>query len=405
VTARHTRALVVVGGGVAGLAAAVEARRAGVPTCVVDSRPALRAPSELLAAFESSGAETWLETTAWGIWGHDLALCGPRNQSTVLAFDQLIVATGAFERPVAFPGWTLPGVMTLGEAERLLDQGAVLGQRVLLAGYGRPVAAASVELRERAVKLVGALSASATTGQVPVRAEGNGRLERIVVADVDADWYPRAGTEKVVDVDALVLAFGSLPEDRLARLVGCEHSGSAYLNPTTVRDDWMRTSVPGVLVAGDAGGVLGPDIAIDQGRLAGLTAAIDAGCLSLSEGELRGQPIRERLAVAEAAADRAPRAGLYMLADPTTVICRCESVTEQALAEQLFAGTLDPGSVIAETRAGMGECQARGCASLIAATVARHAGVPLARMPPITPRPPVFPVPLGALAERPPQFA
>jgi len=130
---------------------------------------------------------------------------------------------------------------------------------------------------------------------------------------------------------------------------------------------------------------------------------MDAGCLSLSEGELRGQPIREGLAVAETAADRAPGAGLYTLADPTTVICRCESVSEQALAERQFEGT-DPGSVIAETRAGMGECQARGCASLIAATVARHAGVPLARVPPITPRPPVFPVPLGILAERPPQF-
>jgi Pyridine nucleotide-disulphide oxidoreductase len=212
VTARHTRALVVVGGGVAGRAAAVEARRAGVSTCVVDSRPALRAPSELLAAFESSGAETWLGTTVWGIWGHDLALCGPRNQSTVLAFDQLIVATGAFERPVAFPGWTLPGVMTVGQAERLLDQGAVLGQRVLLAGYGRPVAAATADLRERAVNLVGVLSASATTGQVPVRAEGEGLLERIVVADVDANWYPRSGTEKVADIDAVVLALTAWPD-------------------------------------------------------------------------------------------------------------------------------------------------------------------------------------------------
>jgi len=112
-------------------------------------------------------------------------------------------------------------------------------------------------LSAAAVNLVGVLSASATTGHVAVRAEGEGRLERIVVADVDADWYPRSGTEKVVDVDAVVLAFGSLPEDRLARLARCEHSGSAYLNPTTVRDHWMRTSVPGALVAGDARGVLG----------------------------------------------------------------------------------------------------------------------------------------------------
>ena len=93
------------------------------------------------------------------------------------------------------------------------------------------------------------------------------------------------------------------------------------------------------------------------------------------------------------------------MADADTVICRCETVTARNLAERMFADIGDPAPLIAETRAGMGHCQARGCASLIAAVIGRHAGQPIYTVDPITPRPPVFPVPIGVLAERPPEFA
>jgi hypothetical protein len=86
------------------------------------------------------------------------------------------------------------------------------------------------------------------------------------------------------------------------------------------------------------------------------------------------------------------------------VICRCEDVTAREIAARLFPGSVEPGPVIAESRAGMGRCQGRNCASLIAATISRHTGQPLERIPPITPRPPAVLVPLGALEERPPVF-
>src|SRR5262249_40366597 len=129
VTLRRSRRLVVVGGGLAGVAAAIEARRAGLETCLVEQHSRLAAPEALLGEVAASGAEARLDTAAWGIWGHDLAVCEPNVQSWVLTFEQLIIATGSFARPVAFPGWTLPGVAIGGAAPPR-------GARVAVAGFG-----------------------------------------------------------------------------------------------------------------------------------------------------------------------------------------------------------------------------------------------------------------------------
>jgi hypothetical protein len=280
--------------------------------------------------------------------------------------------------------------MSAGGAVRLVEQSVLPGARVLVAGYGTHVASAAAALRRSAVNVVDVVDASA--GRIVVRAEGDPTLARTVVAGCDAEWCPRTDGEQHLDVDALVLAFGYLPENYLARLAGCEQAGSEYVSPRTVRDAWMRTSVPGVLVAGDAGGIVGPEAALLQGRLAGRTAAVDAGLLH-----------RQTVGVV-APPDQPPRAGLYTLADAQTVICRCEDVTVEHITRRIFDGSLEPGPVIAESRAGMGSCQGRNCASQIAAVLARHSGQPIERIPSITPRPPVVPVRLGAIAERPPAF-
>jgi thioredoxin reductase len=392
VTARERRALVVVGGGPAGLAAASEAHRAGLQTLLIEQRSSVGA----------TDVETCVDSAVWGIWGRDLAVCGAGGRNLVVAFDQVVFATGSYERPVAFPGWTLPGVMTVDEALRSPEHGVEPGRRVVVAGDGQPLACAVDELRARGLNVDQIVDASAQPGRIVVRAEGAQRLERIVTAAVDADWFVH-GDQQVSDVDTLVLAFGHLPEDRLARLAGCEHSASAYVAPSTVHDEWMRTTVPGVLVAGDAGGIVGPAASIEQGRLAGLAAAVGAGRLSPSDAERQARLIRQRLE-AETMQSERPRPGLFALAEPDTIICRCEGVTRAQITARLFDGVLEPGPVIAETRAGMGLCQGRKCTSLIAATISRHAGQPIDRIPAITPRPPVVPVPLGVVAERPPVF-
>src|SRR5262249_24535812 len=184
---------------------------------------------------------------------------------------------------------------------------------------------------------------------------------------------------------------------------GCDLADGEYVSPRLVRDRWMRSSVASIFVAGDAGGVLGADAAIEQGRLAGLGAAIDAGALDESEAEGRARGIRRRLQAATPAEPR-PKPGLYALADADTIVCRCEDVTAGQIAGCLFPGSAELGPVIAESRAGMRSCQGRNCVSQIAAVVSRRSGWQLERVPPITPRPPVVLVPIGAIAERPPVF-
>jgi hypothetical protein len=279
------------------VAAAVEARRAGLETCVVEQRAELRAPAELLAELEASGAEMQLETAAWGIWGRDVALCESGARSALLSFEQLIIASGSFEGP--------PGL-------------------------------------------------------------------------------------------------GLQPEDRLARLAGCDFSGSAYVDPWTTRDAYMRTSVSGILIAGDAGGIVGEQAALDQGRLAGLAAAMDSGSISTEAAQPRARELQQQLS--QISRRVPPPEGLFTPTEPDTVVCPCEGVTAGQLTDRLFPGSIEPAGVIAETRATMGVCQGRQCAALVAATIARHAGVPLDAIPPITPRPPVVPIPLGAIAERTPVF-
>ena len=394
-TRRWHAPLAVVGGGLAGLSAAVEARRHGLETTLIEQRASLRGPRKLIADVNSSGAEVRLQTAAWGIWSHDIATWSPHTGSGIISADQIILATGAHERPVAFPGWTLPGVITATGARRLLEQGVSPGKRVLVAGYGAWLRSVASDLRAGGVYLVDVVDASARIARTVVRAEGQSSLERVVIA--------RAGVEQTIAVDALILAFGLLPENQLARLAGCVHTQSTYVSPITVRDEWMRTSVPGVLVAGDAGGICGPALSPAQGRLAGLTAAFDAGSIDRETFESRWRLIRRRLTASNDGYADTPPAELHVLT-PDTVICRCEDVTVQDMTERIFAGSIEPAPMIAETRAAMGMCQGRNCASLVAAVISCHTGIAIDRVTPITPRPPVVPVPLGGIAERPPEF-
>jgi D-hydroxyproline dehydrogenase subunit alpha len=412
VSERERFELVVVGGGPAGLAAVLEARRAGVETCLVEAQPraggrlaqGLDGPTvpgwhELVDEVTSSGAELNTETVAWGIWGREISTTSLSGPPRRLLGDQVILATGASERTVVLPGWTLPGVITAGAARQPVGPRG----RVLVAGYGPWLESIVTDLRARGANLIGVVDAGA--GLLVLRAEGDRVLQRAVIAEVDADWRPVAETERtLVEVDTLVLAFGNVVSSELSRLAECQHKFDDDRGGLiAVRDTWMRTSRPGVLVAGDAGGVVGPAIAVEQGRLAGLGAAVALGRVDQSEADGRALPIRQRLAALNDAW-QPPRlgAGVFELADPHTIVCRCENVTRAQITAAMFDGTAELGTLIGETRAGMGRCQARDCARQVAAIVSQRTGRAIQDVPPITPRPPAMPVRLGALAQRPP---
>jgi len=186
--------------------------------------------------------------------------------------------------------------------------------------------------------------------------------------------------------------------------VGCDFDYQEDLGGHVVRrDDWLRTSVDGVYAAGDGAGVEGSFVAIDEGRLAGIAAAMDAGAMSEKDAAAAAAPARRRLArrrALSAATTRLYRVGpgIFELPADDTVICRCEVVRRRDLAPAI-ASTDDINLVKAFTRAGMGPCQGRICQRQVSALIARHHGRPVEDIALATPRMPVRPVPISALAD------
>ena len=448
--------LLVVGGGPAGLAATAEACAIGLVVALVDERPALggqifRQPGlritdqaalgrehlrgrRLIDAAERSGALIMLRTACVELRGTDAVLVEDGAHARAVTAKHVLVAAGASDRPVVFPGWTLPGVLTAGAAQTIVKAHRVTpGERVLFAGSGPLALAFPAQLHHYGVNVVGALEAGPPPrpgdvtrmlaaspgnvallrdavqyraelirGRVPlryrrivVRAEGRDRVEAVVHAEVDADWRVRPGTEERVEADTLCIGYGFVPSVELLRAAGCVFRYDEDLGgPVVAVDEWQRTSVPGVLAAGDGTGVAGSYAAEDQGRLAAIGLAGD---------EAQAAPVRKRLARKRAFAQALHRMhrvgpGIYELATGDTVVCRCEEVTLAEL-ERAIDATDDVNVVKGFTRASMGLCQGRNCQRQIAASIARRHGHALGDVAVATPRSPVRPVALGAIAD------
>jgi D-hydroxyproline dehydrogenase subunit alpha len=459
--------VVVVGGGPAGLTAAAEAAATSLSVALVDERPTLggqifkqpgpgfrvtdpRALGKdfvrgraLIDAAERSGATLLLRTAVVAIRDLQLVLVEDERQVRTVTARRVILAPGAHDRPVAFPGWTLPGVITAGGAQTLVKTQRLLpGERIVFAGSGPLALAFPAQLRGYGAEVTCVLEAGPAPGpgdalrllravrgnrsllrdavayrarllrdRVPLRygrivlaAAGDGRVEEVVHAAVGRDWRPVPGTEERAVADTLCVGYGFFPSVELLRLAGCDFTyDEGRGGPVTVRDAWLRTTVAGISAAGDGTGVAGSDVAIDEGRLAALGALTDLGALTPEAAAARAEPIRARLARKEAFRRalvplHAIGPGLYELATPATVVCRCEGLTLERLDDALDT-TGDPNLVKSLTRAGMGLCQGRNCQRQIAATLARRHGVDIGDVPVATPRAPLRPVPITAVAD------
>lgn len=397
----------------------------------------------LIAAVQASGAELRLGTTVLALEGLAAIVCEGDARTAVIEARRIILAPGAHDRPVAFPGWTLPGVLTAGGAQTLIKTQRVLpGERIVFAGSGPVALAFPAQLHHFGARVALVCDAGPPPGprdiaailavargnldlvrdgigyrfalaraRIPLRfrrivvaAEGDGRVEAVVHAAVDADWRVIPGSEQRIAADTLCLGYGFTASVELLRLAGCAIDDDEDRGGPVARvDRWMRTTVSGIHAAGDGGGVEGSLVALDEGRLAGLGAALDLGALGAAEGERAADPVRRRLASRRAfrtALARMHRVGpgVYELARPETVICRCEEVTRAGL-EAALAGSADLGVVKGLTRAGMGLCQGRNCQRTIAALLASRHDRPIGAITAATARLPVRPVPIGAMAD------
>ena len=465
--AREATDLLVVGGGPAGLAAVVEAAGAGLSVTLVDERPTLggqifkqpglgfritepgepardvRRGRALIAAAERSRATLLANTSAVAIRGTSVVVVTDGEHARGVEARRVLIAPGAYDRPVVFPGWTLPGVVTAGGLQSLAKTQAVVpGQRIVFAGSGPLAVAFPAQLRSYGANVTLVLEAGpsprprdiagilrAARGnpallrdavayrarllrdrvalryrRIVVRAEGDGRVEAVVHAAADAGWRPVPGTEERVAADTLCVGYGFVPSVELLRLADCAFRYDEDLGgPVVVRDEWLRTSAPGIAAAGDGAGVAGSYVAVDEGRLAALGAALDLGFLSHEAAAADAEPLRARLESKERfrrALRRLHRVGpgIYELASPDTVVCRCEEIMS-AQVEEAVAASADISVVKMLTRVSMGLCQGRNCQRQVLATIARRHGGTIGELPLATPRAPARPVAIGAVAD------
>ena len=457
--------IAVVGAGPGGLCAALAATRAGAEVTLIDGyeRPGgqyfrqiasplrvsgpMRHQQEgrlLWEKVSASGVRFLAETVVWGAFdGNLLGLHGLQG-SAFLRAQGIILATGAYDRPVAFPGWTLPGVMTAGAAQTLLKQQRILaGQRVLLAGTGPLQLVLAAELVRAGAKVVAVLEGSrfmakslphalALWGQwqrlseglrsrlallgagVPFRpgwgvvaARGTDQVESVTVARLDSEWRHLHGSQETLACDTLCLGYGFIPSNMLSRLLGAKQEWRPELGgEVPIRDQDMQTSIPGVYTVGDGAGIGGGPLAMLEGEVAGTAAAARAGH-GAGEPEktirrLTHTLARERRFQRLYAALFMPGPGLYDWSQDDTIICRCEELTLADLRRAVSLGADSADEVKAITRCGMGDCQGRMCSQLVAHCLAREAGRPVTDVGLFRPRPPIFPIPvstLGRLAE------
>lgn len=446
--------LAVIGAGPAGTNAALEAAARGLSVALIDENPAAggqvwraaapsvvrndadaRSGATLRGRLSASSVTHISGATAWLIardstFRIDLVRNG---RSETVAADALVLATGAHERIIPFPGWTRPGVIGLAGATILLKANAVLpGRRTVVAGCGPLLhlvaasilkaggsVAAVVDLASQAEWLtaIPALAsrpdllargvlwrARLAAAHVPVfqrhtvlAAEGEQGLEVVRIGAVDAEGRSCASAATLsIPADSLAIGHGLVPDTAASRLLRLKHRYDPLSGWVAERDEMLRSSLPGVWLAGEVGGIGGAAVAEIQGRLAGLAAAHSLGGLDDRGFDAEPRALHRRIARARRAASAMawmmrPRPAMAEAIAGDTVICRCEDVPRAALDAAVSAGATTLDQLKQWTRCGMGPCQGRMCGDAASLLLGLRAGGP-GEVKPWTGRPPLRPV-------------
>lgn len=339
--------LVVIGGGPAGLSAAIEAAKYGAEVLLLDEnrkaggqlfkqihkffgsseqRSGTRGIDigrELLAEADESGVEVWLNTTAIGLFKEKKIAAVKKigieeEKLDKIEAKKIIIATGAAENAISFEGWTMPGVMGAGAAQTMINVNRVLpGKKVLMIGSGNVGLIVSYQLLQAGAEVVAIIEAAPRIGGygvhaakiaragVPIytshtikKALGNENhvVEKAVVCEVDREWNCIEGSEKIFEVDTITLAVGLKPLIELAMMHGCEVRFLPKLGGwIPLHDENMESTYPGIYIVGDASGVEEANTALEEGRLAGISASENLGYLDKETAEREKEIIRQRL--------------------------------------------------------------------------------------------------------------
>ena len=450
--------LLIIGAGPAGMAAASTAAQHGLTVAVLDEQPApggqiyrgitetgprraaILGPDYLEGAALAEGLATSRADVIQGavVWdictGIPLTVTYSCNGAPAhLNARALILATGALERPVPIPGWTLPGVMTAGAGQILLKASGVLPENAVLAGSGPllyllavqmaragmpPLALVETQSRADLMRALPKLPRALRGWRTLLKGMGllaelrrhgirryQGAKDLAVEGrdQAEALSFSVGGTRHRIEAGTILLHQGVVPNTQITRALRLDHlwhAGQRAFLPQT--DDWGETSQPFLFVAGDGAGISGAKAAASAGRLVALQAAHRLGRIDSllleeeSTTDFRALSAERSVRPFLEAAYPVP-ASILKPAD-TTIVCRCEEVTAGQIRGWARAGAMGPNQLKAFGRPGMGPCQGRYCGLTTTELLAEvHGTMPatvgLARL-----RAPLKPVTLGELA-------
>lgn len=449
--------LVVVGAGPAGMQATITARAHGLSVLVLDEQAGpggqiwrsiennagsplavllgkeYACGAKIAADFRASGPTTFFGARVFQIesgWRIHFTVA---DQIRTAEASSLLLAAGAQERPVPFPGWTLPGVMTVGAGQILLKAAGQFPRGpVVVAGNGplpllfmHQVRVAGGEIAayldttpagmlNRAAKhlprvldslpaMLKGLRWTSELRSVPVvrnvtglSALGDRCLERVSVEQAN-------GGKTEITASTLLIHEGLVPNHQIATSLGTDlrwdESQKLF---QTKRDKWFSADTDGLFVAGDCAAIKGAAAAGLEGRLAGLGIAVKAGRVSEREAERASAPLRRALRRQERFrgfldAAYPPRLAVQP-ADPDTVICRCEELRACDLEAACGNSFIGPNQLKAFTRVGMGPCQGRQCGYSVNTFLAARYKCSPQKIGLFNPRPPFTPLSVGMVA-------
>ncbi len=451
--------VIIIGAGPAGMAAAIECGKSGLSTLVLGDqgspggqvyraiermRPQelaifgddYRHGQDLAHRFREAKVEYLPGAQVWQIDSDHIVSFLIEEKARQAKAGKTIIATGARERPVPIPGWTLAGVMAATAADVLLkSHGIVPDGRIVVAGSGPLLFLTASRLIEFGVTVSAVLDTTPLSNyfaalpalpgalrgykyllkglQMKQRIRRSGtpifRNVRNIEADgsnaVKAVRFSSNGTNRELKVDTLLLHNGVVPDTQITRQLECVHSWfdtQRYWQP--VVNQWGDTSETGIAVIGDGAGIAGAKAAEASGHLAGLEAAYQMKAISWQERDRQAAPFKKLIKREKAVRpflDRLfrPASELLVPRDDRTIVCRCEEVTAGDIRKALELGASGPNQLKSQTRCGMGPCQARMCGLTVSEIIADHRNEPVDSIGYHRVRPPIIPITVDQLAD------
>ncbi|WP_334061026.1 FAD-dependent oxidoreductase [Limimaricola cinnabarinus] len=444
--------LIIIGAGPAGMSAAATAARGGARVLILDEQPRpggqiyrdvgvaakhrpwlgpdYAAGAALLEALDHDGIRIETGVTVWRVEAGPRVVWSRDGVSRFVQAPQLLIATGAQERPVPFPGWSLPGVMPAGAAQVLMKSAGLLPRGAVLAGSGPLLYLVAVQLidagappralvetQRRTDLLRAARHLPRGLRDAATLWKGLGLLRRIAAAGIPR--HPAAsgfraetasdggivfsftsqGRTRRIETPLLLTHQGVVPSTHMSRSAGVEHVWDpAQKAVRPVVDGWGAAGVPGVHIAGDGAGIAGAEAARVAGRVAAFDILHRLGRIDAPARDRAAAADRRTLARARALrpfldAAYAP-APEFLAPEGDTIVCRCEEITAAALRAAARDGAAGPRRIKTATRAGMGPCQGRMCELTVRGILTACGHRPAAPRA----RSPIKPVKLGEIA-------